>query len=163
MHAVYAPILQVAVYVLSPDRERVLLVRREKQPDDVHHGKHLSLGGHVERGEDVATAARREAFEESGLSVTDLVLRGTIFWTGFGPQRRDHLCFVFRGDAFTGDQLVDNDEGPLTWAPVADLASVPMWESDHLWLPMVFDDDPRPFHGLMPYDDATMLAWSYQR
>jgi hypothetical protein len=28
---------------------------------------------------------------------------------------------------------------------------------------MVFDDDPRPFFGVMPYDGGTMLDWSYQR
>jgi 8-oxo-dGTP diphosphatase len=38
-----------------------------------------------------------------------------------------------------------------------------MWDSDHLWLPMVFDDRCTPFYGVMPYDGHEMLSWSYQR
>jgi 8-oxo-dGTP diphosphatase len=38
-----------------------------------------------------------------------------------------------------------------------------MWESDHEWLPMVFDEDPRTFHGVMPYRDGAMVSWHYRR
>ena len=159
----FAPVLQTAVYVRSADRSRVLLIHRNKDPDDIHHGKYLSLGGHVEPGEDVLTGARREAFEESGLEVRDLELRGTMLWTGFGPRRQDYLCFIFRADGFTGAPHGGNDEGTLEWVPLDGLASRPMWDSDHLWLPMVFDEIPRPFFGVMPYDGDRMLDWSYQR
>ena len=161
--AVIAPVLQTAVFVLSPTRDRVLLMHRNKMPDDVHYGKYLSLGGHVERGEDVLTCARREVLEESGLIVTDLMLRGTVMWTGFGANRRDYLCFVFRADTFTGKAHGGNEEGTLEWVPLDDLAGRPMWDSDHLWLPMVLDDTGQPFHGVMPYDGLEMLSWSYQR
>jgi 8-oxo-dGTP diphosphatase len=160
---VIAPVLQACVYVLSADRERVLLIRRDKIAGDLHYGKYLSLGGHVEAGEDPATAARREVREESGLVLDELVFRGTVMWTGFGPKRLDALCFMFRADTYTGTEHGGNEEGTLEWVPVEKLASVPMWESDHLWLPMIFDDDPRPFFGVMPYDGGTMLDWSYQR
>jgi len=160
---VIAPVLQTAVYIVSPAHDRVLLMHRNKCPDDVHHGKYLSLGGHVEPGEDVLTCARREVLEESGLTVTDLALRGTVIWTGFGVERRDYLCFVFRTDTFTGTAHDGNEEGTLEWVPLDDLASRPMWDSDHLWLPMVFDDGVRPFFGVMPYDGYEMLSWTYQR
>jgi 8-oxo-dGTP diphosphatase len=148
---------------MSPDRDQVLLLHRHKEPDDIHYGKYLSLGGHVEPDEDVLTGARREVFEESGLAVTDLELRGTIMWTSFGAKRRDYLCFVFRADAFTGTPHDGNEEGTLEWVPLSDLASRPMWDSDHLWLPMVFADEGKPFFGVMPYDGNEMLSWSYQR
>jgi 8-oxo-dGTP diphosphatase len=70
---------------------------------------------------------------------------------------------MFRADTYAGTEHGGNEEGTLEWVPIEKLASVPMWESDHLWLPMVFDDDPRPFFGVMPYDGGTMLDWSYQR
>jgi 8-oxo-dGTP diphosphatase len=28
---------------------------------------------------------------------------------------------------------------------------------------MVLDDDPRQFHGIMPYHEGEMVSWSYQR
>jgi 8-oxo-dGTP diphosphatase len=160
---VIAPVLQTAVYVLSPDRTQVLLMRRDKVSDDVHFGKYLSLGGHVEPGEDVLTCARREVHEESGLTTTDLRFRGTVLWTGFGPERGDYLCFVFRADSFTGTPHGGNEEGTLEWVPLDGLAGRPMWDSDHLWLPMVFDTVARPFFGVMPYDGDEMVSWSFQR
>ena len=47
--------------------------------------------------------------------------------------------------------------------PLGNLASRPMWDSDHQWLPMVFDESPKPFHGVMPYDGTEMVSWSFQR
>lgn len=161
--AVITPVLQSAVYVLSPDRRNVLLIHRNERPEDLHFGKYLSLGGHVEPGEDVLTCARREVFEESGLTTTDLILRGTVLWTGFGTKRLDYLCFVFRADAFSGTPYNSNEEGTLEWVPIDDLASRPMWDSDHLWLPMVFDELAKPFFGVMPYDGHEMLSWSFER
>ena len=158
-----APVLQTAVYVRSPDHTQVLMMHRDKWPDDVHLGKYLSLGGHVEPHEDVLSCARREVFEESGLTTTDLILRGTVLWTGFGAKRLDYLCFVFRADTFGGTQRVACEEGTLEWVPVDNLAALPMWDSDHLWLPMVFDDVTNPFFGVMPYDGLTMVGWSFQR
>jgi 8-oxo-dGTP diphosphatase len=160
---VIAPVLQTAVYVMSPDGKQVLLIYRHKEPDDVHFGKYLSLGGHVEPGEDVLTCARREVFEESGLTTDDLILRGTVLWTGFGNDRGDYLCFVFRADTFVGTTHDGNEEGTLEWVPINDLGSRSMWDSDHLWLPMVFDDVAKPFYGAMPYDRYEMLSWTFQR
>jgi 8-oxo-dGTP diphosphatase len=160
---VVAPILQTAVYVVSRDHTQVLLMLRNKWDEDVHFGKYLSLGGHVDDGEDILTCARREVREESGLTVTDLVLRGTMMWTGFGARRLDYLCFIFRADRYSGTPHSGNDEGTLEWVPVDDLASRPMWDSDHLWLPMVFDESARPFYGVMPYDGHEMISWSFQR
>ena len=60
------------------------------------------LGGHVEADEDVYAAALREVNEETGLSVTDLTLRGVVnVDTGndeFG-QRPGVMMFVFAGAA----------------------------------------------------------------
>ena len=32
-----------------------------------------------------------------------------------------------------------------------------------LTVPEVFDGDPRPFHGVMPYENGKMQSWSYSR
>lgn len=165
------PVLATLAYVLSPDRSRVLLIHRDKRPDDMHFGKYLGLGGKVERDEDVVTGVRREIREESGLDALDVVLRGTVHWPGFGADQAGNggqpgdgwFGFVFRVDSFAGTAHAGNAEGTLAWIPLTELTGLPMWESDHHWLPMVFDDDPRQFHGIMPYHQGTMLSWSYQR
>ena len=106
---------------------------------------------------------RREIYEESGLVAEKMSLRGTISWPGFGRDNADWFGFVFRVDAWHGDAHEGNEEGTLAWVDVADLHTLPMWDSDHLFLPMVFDDDPRPFHGWMPFHAGRMVDWSYVR
>ena len=159
----FRPILATLGYVLSPDRSQVLMMHRNKRPDDIHAGRYNGLGGKLRADEDAATGMRREIQEESGLHVESLSLRGTIAWPGFGRGGEDWFGFLFRIDAFRGDQHAGNHEGTLEWIEVGQLHAVPMWPSDSNFLPMVFDDDPRPFHGVMPFRDGAMVSWSYTR
>ena len=159
----YTPILGSLGYVLSPDRTRVLLVHRNARDHDQHLGKYNGLGGKMEPGEDVVTCMQRELHEEAGIHPTEMTLRGTINWTGFGPKGEDWLGFIFLITAFEGDLLEENEEGTLDWHPVDAILDLPMWEGDRHFLPLVFDDDPRAFHGYMPYDGGTPLSWDFTR
>jgi 8-oxo-dGTP diphosphatase len=38
-----------------------------------------------------------------------------------------------------------------------------LWPGDQHFLPLVFDADPRPFHGVMPYGNGRPLGWTYTR
>jgi 8-oxo-dGTP diphosphatase len=155
----YCPIAGTLGYVLSPDRARVLMVHRVGRSGDDQFGKYNGLGGKLERGENVADGMRRELWEEAGIEVERLELRGTINWTNFGPKGEDWLGFVFLVTAFAGEARTANEEGPLSWVPLAELATLPMWEGDRHFLPLVFDSDPRPFHAYMPYDRERCLDW----
>jgi 8-oxo-dGTP diphosphatase len=159
----YTPILATLGYILSPDRQRVLLIHRNARADDQHLGKYNGLGGKLDRDEDVLTGFRREIREEAAIECTALKLRGTISWPGFGRRGEDWLAFVFLVEAWTGTPLERNPEGSLEWLPVARILDLPLWEGDRHFLPLVFDDDPRSFHGVMPYRDGRMLSWSYAR
>ena len=159
----YCPIVGTLGYVMSPDGTQVLLVHRNAREQDQHLGKYNGLGGKMEPAEDVVGCMRRELREEASIEVTELVLRGTINWTGFGPNGEDWLGFVFRIDAFEGEVPDRNEEGTLEWHPVDRILDLPMWEGDRFFLPLVFDDDPRAFHGYMPYDGGRPLDWTYVR
>lgn len=152
-------------YVIDRSRDTVLMVHRNARADDEHLGKYNGLGGKLERDEDIVTGIERELDEEAQIEVTSMTLRGTISWPGFGPNGEDWLGFVFLVDGWLGDPPVANAEGDLTWVPLADLldGAIPMWEGDRHFLPLVFDDDPRPFHGVMPYSDGRPVGWSYRR
>jgi 8-oxo-dGTP diphosphatase len=161
----YTPIVGTLGYVLSPDSERVLMIHRNARADDDHLGKYNGLGGKMRPDEDVAACMRREIREEARIECEELVLRGTINWTGFGPGGEDWLAFVFRIDRFSGEPPERNEEGELLWVPVAKLLAneLPQWEGDKHFLPLVFDDDPRTFHGYMPYDNDRPLNWEWVR
>ena len=159
----YTPIVATLGYVLSPDRQRALMIHRNARPGDHHLGKYNGLGGKLEPDEDVLAGMRREIREEAGIECTSLRLRGTISWPGFGKHGEDWLGFVFVIDAFTGSPLERNPEGTLEWVERARILDLPLWEGDRHFLPLVFDDDPCPFHGVMPYRDGRMLSWRYSR
>lgn len=159
----YMPIIGTLGYILSPSADSTLLVHRNARATDQHLGKYNGLGGKMKADEDVFTCMQREIFEESGLTCRNMELRGTINWTGFGPEGENWLGFVFLITAYSGTPLSRNDEGELVWHPVARLLELPMWEGDRHFLPLVFDGDPRPFHGFMPYEQGRPLSWSYRR
>ena len=159
----YTPIIGTLGYVMSPDGTKVLLIHRNARPDDAHLGKYNGLGGKMQPDEDVVTCMRREIREEAGIECTQLLLRGTVNWPGFGKHGEDWLGFLFLVTRFEGTPLDRNPEGTLEWVDVARLGELPMWEGDRQFLPLVFDADPRPFHGVMPYRDGRMLSWSCSR
>jgi 8-oxo-dGTP diphosphatase len=157
----YTPILATLGYVLSSDRRRVLLIHRNAREDDQHLGKYNGLGGKLEPSEDVAAGMCREIREEAGIECLDLSLRGTISWPGFGSGGEDWFGFLFVITRFSGTPLKRNPEGTLEWVEIAATQTLPLWEGDRHFLPLVFDGNPRPFHGVMPYRDGRMLSWSY--
>ena len=159
----YTPIVATLGYVLSPDRSKVLMIHRNARPDDHQLGKYNGLGGKLDPHEDVLAGMRREIREEAGIECTELELRGTISWPGFGTQGEDWLGFVFTITGFRGTPLERNPEGTLEWVELDRLHALPMWEGDRHFLPLVFDGDPRPFHGVMPYRDGRMVSWHWSR
>lgn len=159
----YTPIMATLGYVLSQDRRRVLMIHRHARDDDQHAGKYNGLGGKLEANEDVADGMRREIREEAGIDCLQLSLRGTISWPGFGRHGEDWFCFIFLVPHFSGVPLERNQEGCLEWIAIEDMQRLPLWDGDRHFLPLVFDADSRPFHGLMPYREGCVLSWSYSR
>ena len=157
----YTPILATLGYVLSPDGRDVLLVHRNRRADDAHLGKYNGLGGKLDPGEDVVAGMRREVLEEAGLECLSLRLRGTVSWPGFGKQGEDWFGFIFVVDRWAGTPLADCPEGTLEWVPVEKMPTLPLWEGDRHFLPLVFERTERQFHGVMPYRDGRPVSWNY--
>jgi 8-oxo-dGTP diphosphatase len=172
----YTPIIGTLGYVWDRATDRVLMVHRNARADDEQLGKWNGLGGKLEDNEDVATGMVRELREEALIEVTAMRLRATISWPGFGPNGEDWLGFVFVIDAWTGDVPASNEEGTLAWIDrfrlldacsvddgVVASAELPMWGGDKFFLPMMFDDDPRAVHGVMPYANGEPSDWRFTR
>lgn len=159
----YTPILATLAYILSPDRKSVLMIHRNTRPDDLHFGKYNGLGGKISDSEDVITGLCREIEEESGLIPRDFLLRGTISWPGFGKNDEAWFGFIYRIDSFAGSLRMNNVEGTLEWVSIDRLGELNLWESDRLWLDMVFDDSPQMFHGIAPFKNGKLVSWNYRR
>lgn len=155
----YTPILATLGYVFSPDGSKVLLIHRNARPGDLHLGKYNGLGGKLEPNEDIVSGMRREIREEAGLECDELHLAGTISWPGFGRNGEDWFGFIFRITAFRGEPPPLNAEGVLEWMPVENVLALPLWEGDRHFLPLVFERNSPPFHGVMPYQNGRPMSW----
>jgi 8-oxo-dGTP diphosphatase len=83
------------------------------------------IGGHIEPGEDVQSAARRELTEETHLTPDDLWLCATVtIDTGQNPGI---VLFVLRGECSHGEPT-SSDEGYLEWVPKVQLTTLPLVE-----------------------------------
>jgi 8-oxo-dGTP diphosphatase len=157
----YMPILATLGYVFSPDGTKVLMVHRNRRPGDHQLGKYNGLGGKVQPNEDVLSCMRREIREEAEIECESLRLAGTVSWPGFGAGGEDWFGFIFRIDRFTGTPLAENAEGSLEWVDVGRVLELSLWEGDRHFLPLVFANDRRQFHGVMPYCDGRPVGWSF--
>lgn len=71
--------------------------------------------------------------------------------------------FLFLVTQYSGSPLERNPEGTLEWIDIDRVHGLPLWDGDREFLPLVFDADSRPFHGVMPYRGGRMRSWSYSR
>jgi 8-oxo-dGTP diphosphatase len=118
--------------------------------------RYNGIGGHIERGEDALSAARRELHEETGLKSVDLRLVGTVLIDA--SAERGIGLYVFRGEYASG-QLVESTEGVLDWVSVEQLDEYPLVEDLKTLLPRILrmqPDDP-PFSALYDYDEQEKM------
>ena len=71
-------------------------------------------GGHVEEGESFTQSAIREVYEETGLTVRNLKLCGTVNWVHMDDNSR-YIVLCYKTDDFSGELLTETEEGSVFW------------------------------------------------
>ena len=130
-----------------------LMIHRTKRVGDIHAGKWNGLGGKFEAGESPEECAIREVCEESGLEIETPRLCGLLMFPGF--KGNDWYIFVFTASEFSGEPK-ENEEGFLEWIPDAKVESLPLWPSDHVFLPWIREG--KFFSAKFVYEGDEMLG-----
>jgi len=142
--------------VFLSDDDRILLIKGAP-------GKRLwanlynGIGGHVERGEDLLSAARRELLEETGIVPEDLWLCGTVtIDTGEKPGIG---IFIYRGECLNVE-LKESQEGTLSWVSLNFVYNLPLVEDLYILLPKILKTEKElaPFSALYTYDKDGQLV-----
>ncbi|MGD9046528.1 MAG: NUDIX hydrolase [Anaerolineae bacterium] len=121
-----API--VAVGVIIREGDRILLIRRDKEPSK---GRWTFPGGAVELGEPLAHAARREAREETGLEVEIGEVAAVIdnmIHDEAGRIRYHYVIVDYLAQPAGGSLQSATDVSDARWFRLADLADLDMTE-----------------------------------
>ena len=149
----YTLVPRTLIFLTSEDR---ILLLKGAPYKRLWANQYNGIGGHVERGEDLLSAAKRELQEETGLKLADLWLCGTI--TIDTRENPGILIFVYRGVYQLGE-LRDSQEGVLEWIPMDKVFALPLVEDLYQLLPKVLktEKDSNLFSALYTYDDQDQL------
>lgn len=122
--------------------------------------RYNGLGGHIERGEDIISAAQRELYEEAGLAAIDLFLCGVI--TIDTGKEVGIGIYVLRGETLHGD-LHPSSEGALEWVKNQDILALPLVEDLPHLLPRVLaaQTGAPPFSAHYRYTECEKLVITF--
>ena len=143
--------LATLCYVMHDNK--TLMLYRNKKENDYHEGKWNGLGGKFEQGETPEECAVREIREESGLIVNDPNLKGIITFPMF-DGKDDWYVFIFTFNGYEGE-LIESNEGDLSWIDDDKLTDLNLWEGDTIFIPWLYQD--KFFSAKFNYEDGRYI------
>ena len=126
-------------YIL--DGTKVLMLHRTKKEKDINKDKWIGIGGKFEGTESPDECLLREAWEETGLTLTDYTCRGVVTFITENDHSQDQHMYLFTATGFKGN-LKECDEGDLQWVERSFLDALPKWEGDKIFLDLLWQDAP---------------------
>jgi len=132
---------------------KYLMLHRTKKENDANKDKWIGIGGKFEDKESPEDCARREVYEETGLTLRSHRYAGIVtFVSDRWPTEYMHL---FHSVDFSGT-LRDCDEGELEWIRKEDLLALKLWEGDKIFLRLL-DSDESFFSLKLKYEGETLV------
>jgi len=146
--------MKLATLCYLKKNNKTLMLHRVKKENDTHAGKWNGLGGKFEPGEAPEDCVVREIWEESGLRIKKLELKGVLTFPGFA-HGEDWYVFVFISRAFSG-KIKSSEEGNLKWIKDSELVNLNLWDGDRIFLKYL--DKKAFFSGVFHYKNSKVLS-----
>lgn len=118
--------------------DKYLMLLRNKKKHDVNEGKWIGVGGKCEKGESPEECVIRETFEETGIKLESLKMRGVLTFSSEGWE--DEYIFVYTSDKFSGT-ITDCNEGELRWIDKDKIMDLNLWDGDRIFLKIMLESD----------------------
>lgn len=138
--------MKLATLCYVENREKTLMMHRTGEGKD---GKWNALGGKIESGETPEEGIIREVFEESGLEIDKLVLKGLITYPS-EYQGESWYVFIFQTSFFNGTLKTQTKEGSLHWIDKSNILELDLWDGDKLLIEWLKTN--KFFSGKIVYD-----------
>ncbi len=106
------------------------------------------FGGKINEGETIEDAAKRELFEESGLTVNNMEKLGILDFSWEGKENVLEVN-VFKTTEFSGEPQ-ETEEMKPEWFLVKNIPYDKMWQDDKYWLPLFLEN--KKFKGKFIFD-----------
>jgi len=150
----YQLVPRTLIFLTSGDK---ILLLKGAPHKKIWANRYNGIGGHIEQGEDVYSAALRELEEESGLNQLPLDLCGIVtIDTGAKPGI---VLFVFRAET-ERHQSLQSPDGELRWVSTTDLSTIPLVEDLPMIIPRVlkYHKGDSPFFAKYSYNKDDQLV-----
>ena len=141
------------VLVYIEKNHSYLLLYRNKKENDLNEGKYLGIGGHIEEGETPDMALIREVKEETGLTLNSFRLRGKLL---FINDDYEEIMYLYTSSDFSGE-LIECNEGDLSFIDFDKIMDLPMWEGDREFLPYLMNDSLDYFEMTLFYKNKDLV------
>lgn len=140
-------------YLLQGDS--VLLLHRVKKENDLNHDKWIGIGGKFEENESPEECLVREAWEETGLTLTGYQYRGIV--TFVSDRWEGEYMHLYTATEWTGT-IKECDEGVLEWVSLEKMKELPQWEGDGIFLRLL--EEGAPFFSLKLCYEGDCLVYA---
>ena len=135
--------------------DKYLMIHRIKKKHDVNKDKWIGIGGKFEEGESPEECLIREAWEETGLTLTGYQYRGIV--TFVSDEWEGEYMHLYTATGWTGE-LKECDEGVLEWISREKMKMLPQWEGDKIFLRLL--EEGAPFFSLKLCYEGDRLTYA---
>jgi 8-oxo-dGTP diphosphatase len=151
----YTVVPRTLCFLLHKDQILLLKLAQDRGP---WGGKYNGVGGHIERGENPFSAARREILEETEANPTSLELCGVVI---IDTKTTPGISlYVYIGELEDSSPPNPMEEGTLHWVDLSDVYDLPLVEDLPFLLPRALEAkrNKKTFSANYTYDPNGVLT-----